>query len=88
MEVMRVFYELFLKVEKRSGSQLYAKCPLHPDTNASFTINEDTGEWFCHGCAQGGKEPEFISAYFGVSHQVALAAYNSYEEAGATSLSH
>ena len=77
-----MFYELFLKVEKRSGSQLYAKCPLHPDTNASFTINEDTGEWFCHGCAQGGKEPEFISAYFGVSHQVALAAYNSYEKRG------
>lgn len=77
-----MFYEHFLTIEKRSGSQLYARCPLHPDTNASFTINEDTGEWFCHGCAQGGKEPEFISAYFGVGSQVAHAAYTQYEKRG------
>ena len=77
-----MFYELFVNIEKRSGSQLYAKCPLHPDTNASFTINEETGEWFCHGCARGGKEPEFIAAYYGVSRQLADAAFAQYEKRG------
>ena len=78
-----MFYEQFVTVEKRAGSQLYAKCPLHSDTNASFTINEDTGEWFCHGCSTGGKEAEFISAYFGVGIKIARGAYAYYEKHGA-----
>ena len=78
-----MFYEQFVTVEKRAGSQLYAKCPLHSDTNASFTINEDTGEWFCHGCSTGGKEAEFISVYFGVGIKIARGAYAYYEKHGA-----
>lgn len=77
-----MFYEHFVTIEKRSGSQLYAKCPLHPDTNASFTINEDTGEWFCHGCAQGGREAEFIAAYYGVGKDVSHKAFAEYERKG------
>lgn len=77
-----MFYEQFVTFEKRSGSQLYAKCPLHPDSNASFTVNEDTGEWYCHGCSQGGREPEFIAAYFGVGQQVAQSAFRTWEKMG------
>ena len=80
---MRMLYDGFVTWDPKSSSpQLYAKCPLHPDTNASFTVNEDTSEWFCHGCAQGGREPEFIAAYFGVGKKVAHAAFTLYEERG------
>lgn len=77
-----MFYEKFVKIEERRGTQLYAKCPMHADTNASFTINEETGEWYCHGCSKGGKEPEFIAAYFGVGADVAHNAFRQYELKG------
>jgi hypothetical protein len=78
----RSLYEQFLTIEKRSGSQLYAKCPFHNDTNASFTINEDTNEWFCHGCSIGGKEVQFIEHYFDVGNDIAIKAFQSWTNTG------
>lgn len=75
-------YDLFVTIEERRGHQLYAKCPLHPDTNASFTINEDTNEWYCHGCARGGAEVGFLEAYYGVSNKVATYAYEYWLKRG------
>ena len=40
----RSVYNRFLTIEKRSGSQLYVRCPFHDDSTASLTINEDTDE--------------------------------------------
>lgn len=77
-----MFYEHFLTIERRVGHQLYAKCPLHSEDTPSFTINEETGEWFCHGCQQGGKEPEFIKAYYDVGERIAQKAWELYERKG------
>lgn len=79
---MSMFYDLFVTFEERRGSQVYARCPLHPDTNASFTVNEDTNEWFCHGCARGGAEVEFIEAFYGVGNKLAQHAYKHWESKG------
>lgn len=65
------FYEHFVHYEKVSGQQAYAKCPMHPDTNASFTVNLETDEWYCHGCGVGGKYVEFIMRYYDVGRDVA-----------------
>lgn len=73
-----LFYEQFVQFEKTSGQQLYGYCPMHFDTNASFTVNLETNEWFCHGCNAGGKEPEFIAKYFDVSRDTAIKAFKQW----------
>lgn len=65
---------------KTSGEQLYAICPLHHDTNASFTVNRETDAWYCHGCDKGGHYIEFIENYFDVSRETAVNAVSRWQE--------
>jgi hypothetical protein len=38
----------------QAGGELSARCPLHGDRRASFSINTISGLWICHaGCGQG-----------------------------------
>lgn len=79
-----MFYEHFVSFipSKRSGSQQYALCPFHSDKDASFTVNEDTGEWYCHSCQVGGKEIQFLEEYYDVDKKVAEYAYSYFEKTG------
>lgn len=74
------FYEQFVQFEKVSGEQSYARCPMHHDTNASFTVNTETEEWYCHGCGTGGKYVEFLERYYDVGRDVAAAAYKQWSQ--------
>ena len=76
------FYEQFVQFEKVSGEQSYARCPMHADTNASFTVNMETDEWYCHGCGTGGKYVEFITRYYDVGRDVAAAAVKQWQQRG------
>lgn len=77
-----MFYEQFLTFESRTGDQLYAKCPFHAEKTPSFTVNVETGEWYCHGCGKGGTEKEFIQYYFDVTPDVAKFAYSQWQKKG------
>lgn len=77
-----MIYEQFLTFEENRGGQLYAHCPFHVDDTPSFTVNAETGEWFCHSCKRGGAEPEFIASYFDVGKTVARHAINYFEARG------
>lgn len=70
-----MFYDQFLVFDHASGNQLYAHCPFHTEKTPSFTVNTETGEWYCHGCGRGGSEKEFIQLYFDVTPEVAKYAY-------------
>lgn len=72
-----VYENLVEFVERREG-QLYAHCPFHRDDTPSFTVKEETGEWYCHSCGRGGAEVEFVSAFFDVDKTVARHALNHY----------
>lgn len=74
------FYEQFVQFSKVSGEQSYARCPMHPDMNESFTVNMKTDEWYCHGCGCGGKYVEFLQRYYDVGRDVAAAAYKQWEQ--------
>lgn len=76
------FYEQFVQFEKVSGNQSYARCPMHHDTNASFTVNTDTDEWYCHGCGTGGHHVEFIMRYYDVGRDIAINAAKQWEQRG------
>jgi len=49
------FYEKYLpEIQKAGGHEYKVKCPFHEEQNASFCINGETGQYFCHGCGKKG----------------------------------
>ena len=68
-----MFYDQYVTYDysKSTEEQLYACCPLHVEKTPSFTVNTETGEWYCHGCGKGGTEKEFIEYLFDVPGNVA-----------------
>ncbi|NQU68800.1 MAG: AAA family ATPase [Candidatus Marinimicrobia bacterium] len=48
-------------VEKFScqGVERSGNCPFHKDTTQSFSVNIDTGLWFCHSCNSKGNAYQF-----------------------------
>lgn len=73
------FYEQFVQFEKVSNEQSYARCPMHDDKNASFTVNMETDAWYCHGCGTGGHYVEFIERYYDVGRDVAINAVKQWK---------
>jgi len=39
---------------RKIGNELWASCPFHDETRASFSINTDFGIWNCFGCGKKG----------------------------------
>ncbi len=49
----------------RSGSQLHGPCPLHRSSSSrsrSFSVNLDTGRYYCHKCKSRGNQLELWAA--------------------------
>lgn len=46
---------------RKSGSELVGRCPFHKDTNPSFSVNPESGLFFCHaGCGANGSVFDFV----------------------------
>lgn len=73
------FYERWLTIESNQNGQLYAHCPFHNDNTASFTINESTDAWYCHGCGMGGHHREFIAHYYDIGPELADKLTEAFE---------
>jgi hypothetical protein len=74
-----LIYDNYVNWDHSDDNQLYACCPLHVERTPSFTVNKDTGEWYCFGCGKGGSEKEFIQAYYDVDAKVAAHVLDYYE---------
>ncbi len=61
---------------------MYACCPFHVEKTASFTVNTETKEWYCHGCSRGGSEREFLALYYDVNSKIAQHALKQLEAKG------
>ena len=46
--------EIHTKLGRVSGGKRTGVCPLHKDTDPSFTVYLDTNSFFCFGCHKGG----------------------------------
>lgn len=75
-----MLYELFTDLSERRGKQLYGLCPLHKEKTPSFTVNEETQEWFCHGCNQGGSTVEFLMLYYDIQPETAQYVSEYYSQ--------
>jgi DNA primase len=60
----RTFYNKYLpEVKKAGGDEYKAHCPFpnHEDKNASFNFNNQTGQYYCHGCNKKGDAIHFYA---------------------------
>ena len=46
---------------RRRGKEYFARCPFHADKNPSFSVNEDKGVFYCHGCGVKGDVFQFVA---------------------------
>lgn len=60
-------YMRFVSEEPNASDEVQGYCPLHDDTNASFSFNVDTGMWMCFSCNKGGAPVQLISEVEGIS---------------------
>lgn len=47
--------------QKISGSELRCCCPFHDDENPSFSINLETGAYYCQTCEEKGSITKFVA---------------------------
>jgi hypothetical protein len=60
------------------GNRQVCNCPIHSDTNASFTLYPNDGGWYCFGCGKGGNIINFIKAIDEVDFRGALRKLEEY----------
>jgi len=61
------FYTKYLPgVKKIGGDEYKAPCPFHDDHEPSFNFNNQTGQYYCHGC---GKKGDVIHFYAKINSQ-------------------
>lgn len=55
------------------GGRLWARCPFHEETIASFSVNPAGGHWWCFGpCQAGGDVFAFVERKDGLGSREAL----------------
>lgn len=62
---------------KRRGREYYGRCPLHEDTDPSFSVDPKKGVFYCHGCEKGGDIIEYFRQRDGLSFKRAKARAES-----------
>lgn len=69
----RVFYKSFIPSLKDNGKvETLGLCPFHDDHDPSFSVNLETGLWFCHTCCGGGSVFDFYMKHEGADFPTAL----------------
>lgn len=53
----------FLEEEKTVRDEVWFHCPFHVDETASFSVNKNSGLWFCLSCKRGGNVYNFAKEY-------------------------
>ena len=51
----------YVRLTKRSGSNVFGLCPFHGEKTPSFSVNADKQLFYCFGCGKGGGAISFIS---------------------------
>jgi DNA primase len=62
---------------KRRGKEYYGVCPLHEDSDPSFSVDPKKGVFWCYGCEQGGDIISYLQARDGLTFKEALRAAKS-----------
>lgn len=61
----QVLNQLGFQPTSRSGNQLHGPCPVHGSTSSgsrTFSVNIDSGRYYCHKCQSHGNQLELWAA--------------------------
>ena len=50
----------YVRLTKRSGSNMFGLCPFHTEKTPSFSVNADKQIYYCFGCGKGGGAVNFV----------------------------
>ena len=50
----------YVRLTKKSGSNLFGLCPFHSEKTPSFSVSPDRQIYHCFGCGKGGGVINFI----------------------------
>ena len=50
----------YVRLSKRSGSNMFGLCPFHSEKTPSFSVNSDKQIYHCFGCGKGGGAINFV----------------------------
>ena len=62
----------YVKLGKRSGSNLFGLCPFHNEKTPSFSVSPDKQIYHCFGCGKGGGVISFIMEIEGLTYPEAV----------------
>ena len=63
----------YVRLTKRSGSNLFGLCPFHSEKTPSFSVNRDKQIYHCFGCGKGGGVISFVMDIESLSYPEAIA---------------
>ena len=63
----------YVRLSKKSGSNLFGLCPFHSEKTPSFSVSPDKQIYHCFGCGKGGGVISFIMEIENLSYPEAIA---------------
>lgn len=64
----------YLPLQKKSGSNYFARCPFHQEKSASFSVSQPKQFYYCFGCGAHGNAIDFIMQHDRLSFPEAIEA--------------
>jgi hypothetical protein len=58
---------------RKAGKEFIGRCPFHEDNTPSFSVNQEKGVFYCHGCHEGGDVITFLMKLENLSFQKSCA---------------
>ena len=62
----------YVRLTKKSGSNLFGLCPFHSEKTPSFSVSPDKQIYHCFGCGKGGGVISFVQAMEGLEFAEAV----------------
>ena len=62
----------YVRLEKRSGQNLFGLCPFHSEKTASFSVSPSKQIYYCFGCGKGGGVINFVMEIEGMNFPEAV----------------
>lgn len=67
-----------LAPDSSNGEDLFGVCPLHDDSDPSFSVTPSAGVWYCFGCHKGGTVIQFAQQYHNLPFKKAIEHLKKY----------
>ena len=73
VEPIKIIGEYVQLKKSGTGKQFIGCCPFHEDRTPSFSLNPESGLWYCHACGIGGDILTFVEKAEGLDFRGAFA---------------